>query len=421
MPVFEQSIGDKAFSLSEVTSSIRRTISSRYGSSFWVRAEMIKLNHYPYSGHAFPDLIEKKDEVIVAQMRAVIWNGDFKRINEKFLRCGIGALSDGVSILFRATIMYDEFHGLSLRIIDIDTSFTLGELEKQRINCIERLKAEKIYNLNKSKQLVSLPKRFAVISVESSKGYNDFMKVVASCNQKFAIFTHLFPSLLQGEGAVYSMLQAFERIEAVAEFFDAVLIIRGGGGDVGLSCYNDYRLCRAVALCSLPVITGIGHSTNQTVAEQTAWHDCITPTDLANLILEYHETALQNISEAKNTLFLRSCDILNQERQSLIDTKTELLRHSKYIISSEKQNLIQKRTQLIEKIKRRMSREREDLTLLCKYLRLLSPDLLLKKGYSMTYKDNKLVLSTNNLKEGDTIRTVFSDGEVISTINKVKQ
>ena len=360
---------------------------------------MIKLNHYPYSGHAFPDLIEKKDEVIVAQMRAVIWNGDFKRINDKFLSCGIGALSDGVSILFRATIMYDEFHGLSLRIIDIDTSFTLGELEKQRINCIERLKAEKIYNLNKSKQLVSLPKRFAVISVESSKGYNDFMKVVLSHSPKFAIFTHLFPSLLQGEGAVYSMLQAFERIEAVAEFFDAVLIIRGGGGDVGLSCYNDYRLCRAVALCSLPVLTGIGHSTNQTVAEQTAWHDFITPTDLADSILGYHETALQNITEARNSLLSCSDDVLKRE----------------------KQNLVQTRVELIEKIKRRMSREREDLTIRGKYLRLLSPDLLLKKGYSITYKENKVVLSAHCLKEGDTIRTKFSDGEVISTVNKIKQ
>lgn len=399
MPVFEQSIGDKAFSLSEVTSSIRRTISSRYGSSFWVRAEMIKLNHYPYSGHAFPDLIEKKDGVIVAQMRAIIWSGDLKRINEKFFRCGMGALSDGVSILFRATIMYDEFHGLSLRIIDIDTSFTLGELEKQRINCIERLKAEKIFALNKSKQLPALPKRFAIISVESSKGYNDFMKVVLSHSPKFAIFTHLFPSLLQGEGAVYSMLQAFERIEAVAEFFDAVLIIRGGGGDVGLSCYNDYRLCRAVALCSLPVLTGIGHSTNQTVAEQTAWHDFITPTDLADSILGYHETALQNIIEARNSLLSCSDDVLKRE----------------------KQNLVQTRVELIEKIKRRMSREREDLTIRGKYLRLLSPDLLLKKGYSITYKENKVVLSAHCLKEGDTIRTRFSDGEVISTVNKIKQ
>lgn len=399
MPVFEQSIGDKAFSLSEVTASIRRTISSRYGSSFWVRAEMIKLNHYPYSGHAFPDLIEKKDEVIVAQMRAIIWSGDLKRINEKFFRCGMGALSDGVSILFRATIMYDEFHGLSLRIIDIDTSFTLGELEKQRINCIERLKAEKIFALNKSKQLPALPKRFAIISVESSKGYNDFMKVVLSHSPKFAIFTHLFPSLLQGDGAVYSMLQAFERIEAVAEFFDAVLIIRGGGGDVGLSCYNDYRLCRAVALCSLPVLTGIGHSTNQTVAEQTAWHDFITPTDLADSILGYHETALQNIIEARNSLLSCSDDVLKRE----------------------KQNLVQTRVELIEKIKRRMSREREDLTIRRKYLRLLSPDLLLKKGYSITYKENKVVLSTHCLKEGDTIRTRFSDGEVISTVNKIKQ
>lgn len=399
MPVFEQSIGDKAFSLSEVTASIRRTISSRYGSSFWVRAEMIKLNHYPYSGHAFPDLIEKKDGVIVAQMRAIIWSGDLKRINEKFFRCGMGALSDGVSILFRATIMYDEFHGLSLRIIDIDTSFTLGELEKQRINCIERLKAEKIFALNKSKQLSALPKRFAIISVESSKGYNDFMKVVLSHSPKFAIFTHLFPSLLQGEGAVYSMLQAFERIEAVAEFFDAVLIIRGGGGDVGLSCYNDYRLCRAVALCSLPVLTGIGHSTNQTVAEQTAWHDFITPTDLADSILGYHETALQNIIEARNSLLSCSDDVLKRE----------------------KQNLVQTRVELIEKIKRRMSREREDLTIRGKYLRLLSPDLLLKKGYSITYKENKVVLSAHCLKEGDTIRTKFSDGEVISTVNKIKQ
>lgn len=399
MPVFEQSIGDKAFSLSEVTASIRRTISSRYGSSFWVRAEMIKLNHYPYSGHAFPDLIEKKDGVIVAQMRAIIWSGDLKRINEKFFRCGMGALSDGVSILFRATIMYDEFHGLSLRIIDIDTSFTLGELEKQRINCIERLKAEKIFALNKSKQLPALPKRFAIISVESSKGYNDFMKVVLSHSPKFSIFIHLFPSLLQGEGAVYSMLQAFERIEAVAEFFDAVLIIRGGGGDVGLSCYNDYRLCRAVALCSLPVLTGIGHSTNQTVAEQTAWHDFITPTDLADSILEYHETALQNIIEARNSLLSCSDDVLKRE----------------------KQNLVQTRVELIEKIKRRMSREREDLTIRGKYLRLLSPDLLLKKGYSITYKENKVVLSAHCLKEGDTIRTKFSDGEVISTVNKIKQ
>lgn len=399
MPVFEQSIGDKAFSLSEVTASIRRTISSRYGSSFWVRAEMIKLNHYPYSGHAFPDLIEKKDGVIVAQMRAIIWSGDLKRINEKFVRCGMGALSDGVSILFRATIMYDEFHGLSLRIIDIDTSFTLGELEKQRINCIERLKAEKIFALNKSKQLPALPKRFAIISVESSKGYNDFMKVVLSHSPKFAIFTHLFPSLLQGEGAVYSMLQAFERIEAVAEFFDAVLIIRGGGGDVGLSCYNDYRLCRAVALCSLPVLTGIGHSTNQTVAEQTAWYDFITPTDLADSILGYHETALQNITEARNSLLSCSDDVLKRE----------------------KQNLVQTRVELIEKIKRRMSREREDLTIRGKYLRLLSPDLLLKKGYSITYKENKVVLSAHCLKEGDTIRTKFSDGEVISTVNKIKQ
>lgn len=152
-------INEKVFSLKEVASSVKRTLNARYGSSFWVKAEMIKLNHYPYSGHAFPDLIEKQDDVIVAQMRAVIWSSDLKRIRDKFRACGIEDLSDGITILFNASIMYDEFYGLSLRIIDIDTGFTLGEFERQRLLCVERLKAEKIYDNNKSLTLSALPRR----------------------------------------------------------------------------------------------------------------------------------------------------------------------------------------------------------------------------------------------------------------------
>ena len=387
-------INEKVFSLKEVASSVKRTLNARYGSSFWVKAEMIKLNHYPYSGHAFPDLIEKQDDVIVAQMRAVIWSADFKRIKDKFRSCGLSDLSDGITILFRASILFDEFYGLSLRIIDIDTSFTLGEMEKQRMLCIERLKAEGIYSLNSSLSLPAVPKRFAIVSVGSSKGYNDFMQIVRKHSSRFAIFTHLFPSLLQGDGAINSISEALDRINDVADCFDAVLIIRGGGGDVGLNCYNHYNLCRAVALCKLPVLTGIGHASNQTVAEQIAWRNFITPTDLADFLFSGFNNAYLEVLNLSKQLKSNADSILNtnNERVKLL---SESLKH---------------------KIENRILSEKERLQMIERYIRLLDPSLLLQKGYSMTYLNGVLVSSVKDLKSGDEIVTRFSDGEIVSKL-----
>ena len=387
-------INEKVFSLKEVASSVKRTLNARYGSSFWVKAEMIKLNHYPYSGHAFPDLIEKQDDVIVAQMRAVIWSADFKRIRDKFRSCGLADLSDGITILFRASILFDEFYGLSLRIIDIDTSFTLGEMEKQRMLCIERLKAEGIYSLNSSLSLPAVPKRFAIVSVGSSKGYNDFMQIVRKHSSRFAIFTHLFPSLLQGDGAINSISEALDRINDVADCFDAVLIIRGGGGDVGLNCYNHYNLCRAVALCKLPVLTGIGHASNQTVAEQIAWRNFITPTDLADFLFSGFNNAYLEVLNLSKQLKSNADSILNTNNER-IKLLSESLKH---------------------KIENRILSEKERLQMIERYIRLLDPSLLLQKGYSMTYLNGVLVSSVKDLKSGDEIVTRFSDGEIVSKL-----
>lgn len=387
-------INEKVFSLKEVASSVKRTLNARYGSSFWVKAEMIKLNHYPYSGHAFPDLIEKQDDVIVAQMRAVIWSADFKRIRDKFRSCGLADLTDGITILFRASILFDEFYGLSLRIIDIDTSFTLGEMEKQRMLCIERLKAEGIYSLNSSLSLPAVPKRFAIVSVGSSKGYNDFMQIVRKHSSRFAIFTHLFPSLLQGDGAINSISEALDRINDVADCFDAVLIIRGGGGDVGLNCYNHYNLCRAVALCKLPVLTGIGHASNQTVAEQIAWRNFITPTDLADFLFSGFNNAYLEVLNLSKQLKSNADSILNTNNER-VKMLSESLKH---------------------KIENRILSEKERLQMIERYIRLLDPSLLLQKGYSMTYLNGVLVSSVKNLKSGDEIVTRFSDGEIVSKL-----
>src|SRR5690606_8054132 len=166
------------FSLLEVTRSIQKTLADRYKSLYWVKAEMNKLNHYRHSGHCYPELVEKKNGKIVAEMRSVLWKSDYDRINQQFLKLLDEPLRDGITILFQAGISYDPLHGLSLRIVDIDPTFVLGELEKEKKESIKRLHAEGIFDANKRLPFPTLPKRLAIISVETSKGLSDFYKII---------------------------------------------------------------------------------------------------------------------------------------------------------------------------------------------------------------------------------------------------
>lgn len=312
----------KVFSLSEVMLSVQQTLARRYGSDFWVKAEMNRLNFYPHSGHCYPDLLEKRDGKVVAQARANLWNRDYERINARFLEVLKDPLRDGIHILFRASIQFDPVYGFSLRILDIDPVWSLGELEREKQLTIEKLKKEGLFDLNRRMILPALPSRIAVISVETSKGYADFVKVIDGNPWNYAFFHMLFPALLQGEKAVPSIIHQLDRIRKVKHHFDAVALIRGGGGEVGLSCYNHYDLSAAVAAYPLPVLTGIGHSTNETVVEMIAHTNAITPTELADFLLQHFHNAALPLNEAVTFLKMRLPHLLGIR-------KRELMHHSK--------------------------------------------------------------------------------------------
>ncbi|HEY9489810.1 MAG TPA: exodeoxyribonuclease VII large subunit, partial [Chryseosolibacter sp.] len=170
--------GKQIFSLLEVTTSIQKTIALRYTSSFWVKAEMNKLNYYPHSGHCYPELVEKMDGRVIAQFKSTLWKDDYNRINENFLSVLQAPLKDGIRMLFCARITFDPVHGLALRITDIDPIFSLGELEREKQASIERLRKEGIFGRNRSLDFPLLPQRLAIISVQTSKGYADFNKMI---------------------------------------------------------------------------------------------------------------------------------------------------------------------------------------------------------------------------------------------------
>jgi exodeoxyribonuclease VII large subunit len=329
--------GRKVFSLFEVTKSIQKTLDDRYKTSFWVKAEMNKLNHYKKSGHCYPELVERKNGIVVAELKAHIWKNDYRRIESQFLKVLKESLKDGIKIMFLAQISYEPEHGLGLHILDIDPSYTLGDLEMEKRTTISRLRLENLFNKNKLLQLPVLPQRIAIISVETSKGYADFMEVLLKNSWDYNYFTMLFPSILQGDRAAAEIIVQLKKIARVSKHFDAVAIIRGGGGDVGLACYNNYNLAQTICEFPIPVLTGIGHSTNETVCEMVSHTNAITPTKLGeHLIQNFHNFSVP-VKEAQKLL-------IDKSRRILLEAKTSLKAELKLLHSLIDDDLLRLKT-----------------------------------------------------------------------------
>lgn len=303
----------KVFTLLQVTTSIQKALAERYKSTYWIQAEMNKLNYYSHSGHCYPELLEKKNGKVLAQIKSNLWASDYQRINQRFLQVLKEPLKDGIKILFEASVTFDPVYGLALRIHDIDPSYTLGDLEREKAVTLERLTADGLINLNRKLALPVLPKRIAIVSVDTSKGYADFIKVLEENSWGYTFEHMLFPALLQGEKAIESIMGQLNRIRKVTRHFDVVAIIRGGGGDIGLSCYNDYKLAKMVAEFPLPVITGIGHATNETVVEMVAHRNAITPTKIAEFLIQQFHNFSVPVREAEQLIRDWPLQLLRQE------------------------------------------------------------------------------------------------------------
>lgn len=453
------------FTLQQVVSSIRKTIEERYQQAYWVKAEMHKLNLYP-SGHAFPELVQKENDKIVAQINGSIWNHNFQRINKQFMQVVKEPLKEGTTLLMQVKIAFSETFGLSLQILDIDPNYTLGELQREREETLKKLQAERILNANQQLDFPLLPKRIAVISADTSKGLSDFMKVLDNNPWGYQFFTMLFPAYLQGDVAVQSIREQLKRIEKVKHHFDIVVIVRGGGGEVGMSCYNNYELCKSIATFQLPVLTGIGHSTNLTVAEMVAFRNAITPTELADFLLQtFHDFSVP-VQEARKALRTYSERLLETRKQQFAsevrhfrsaaqlylsesgsklmttsqrfknEAKTLIVRHREAIGSAEKNTkIIAERTlrqqqELVEDLLKMLphtsakatEKNKRDLENLEKIVRLLDPKNVLKRGYSITTYEGKTIHSGMSITPGTQIQITtmeeYFNVEVISLEKK---
>lgn len=386
------------FSLKQVALSIEKTIASRYHQNYWVKAEIHKLNKYP-SGHAFPELVEKEEGKIVAQMNGSIWKQNLQRIEKIFVDQVQEPLKDGIQVLMLVKVSFNPTFGLSLQIQDIDPAFTLGQLQKEKDITLKKLKAEGLLQTNQLLPYPLIAKRIAIISAATSKGLSDFYQVLDQNSFGYTFHTQLYEAYVQGDIAVDSILAALEQIENHKSQFDVVVIVRGGGAEVGLTCYNNYELCKAIATFPLPIITGIGHSTNLTVAELIAYSSAITPTQLAEmLIAQFRDFELR----------------IERLSQAVVKNAQLQIQRNREKISQVVQNLAWVKNQFF-KIKL------TELSHLEQKIELLNPIHILKRGFTITTVDGILLKNAKDLTAGQVISTQTDEALINATITSIQK
>jgi exodeoxyribonuclease VII large subunit len=451
----------QVFTLQQVVRSIKKTLEDRYTQNYWVKAEMHKLNKYP-SGHAFPELVQKDENKIVAQITGTIWKQQLERINTKFIEVVKEPLREGTTLLLLVKINYSETFGLGLQILDIDPSFSLGELQKQREETLRKLAKEGLLNLNQKLHFPLLPKRVAIISADSSKGLSDFLQVLQENEKSYFIFTHLFNAYLQGDVAVQSIISALKKIKRVKDHFDIVIIVRGGGAEVGMTCYNNYDLCKVIAEFPLPVLTGIGHSTNLNVAEMVSFRNEITPTKLAEFLLQtfrefeqetkrlnremiahslqlidktkqdfngqvrvFKHASLRFTDSLKNELKQQIIELKNttryflkNENDAVISLKNDYRIVTKEIITAERNTLSLISKPIKGSLLHFFERKESDLEQLEKTVNILNPSNVLQRGYSLTLLNGKILSTKNKPKKGDLIESKTNSLTLFSRVEK---
>lgn len=423
-----------ALSLTQLNRLVKTALDEALPGTYWVRAETSEVRVNATSGHCYLEFVEKDETTgqLVAKSRGTIWARNFAVLRTYFEQETKQTFISGLKVLVNVSVGYHELYGLSLTVHDIDPSYTLGDMARKRMEVIRRLQEEGVFDLNKELTLAILPQRIAVISSPTAAGYEDFVNQLIHNDYGFPFYVKLFPALMQGEKTEESVIAALDRIYAHRELFDVVVLIRGGGSAADLSSFDSYTLAANCAQFPLPIITGIGHERDDSVVDNVAHTRMKTPTAVATFLIGRMAEQLALLDELRRTVCEATRNQLTVKKTTwqILATRFpvfvtgHLERHRADLhtltarLSSVPQ-LLEKHTEQLELVPvhirkaadAMLTRHTHELALSEQHIRLASPDHILKRGYTLTLKDGKIVKHAADLSAGDEISVRFTDGE----------
>lgn len=429
----------EALTLYELNREVRSVLEGTLRNSYWVQAELAEVN-LNRSGHCYVEFVQKakRGNTFVAKARGNIWANVYAFLAPYFEQQTGQRFAAGLNVLVEVEVTFHEVYGYSLNVLDIDPTFTLGDMARKRREILQQLEADGILNDNKTLEMPELPQRIAVISAPTAAGYGDFCNQLRNNPAGYVFYPKLFPAVMQGAQTEKSIIQALDAVAGQMDLFDVVVIIRGGGATADLASFDSYPLAACVAQFPLPVITGIGHERDDTVLDLISHTRVKTPTAAAEYLINKVDESGSLLEELAQNL-VNSVQLRLSDEKYRLQQLTAILPMAYARRRADEERLIDRishrlatsvtgqvdqgkhRLQLLEqkmllKWPMRLQRETTRLDLLAQRIHDNSPERLLARGYSITLKQGKAVTRASDLQQGDTLITRFADGQVESKV-----
>ena len=420
-------------SLYELNSLVRDVISMSLPDSYWVEAELSEARE-GYGGHCYMELIEKDEHsnTPIAKAHASCWRNRWMLLKPQFERVTGQRIHAGMKVLLKVHAQFHENYGFSWIVDDIDPTYTMGDMARKRMEIIQTLKEEGVFDLQKELKLPMFCQRIAVISSATAAGYGDFCNQLADNGYGLQFTTALFAATMQGEGVEQSVISALNRINEEWENWDCVVIIRGGGATSDLSGFDTLALAENVANFPLPIITGIGHERDESVLDMISFQRVKTPTAAAAFLVAHLTEVYARIEDAQEAIVNYVKRRLQVERMKFERLSTQIptlfslvkVRQSNRLdqllnrlkVKAERipadglHRLEMLEARLKEPVARKLERELHRIDMLSQRAIAQDPERLLSRGYSITLKDGKSIKDASQLKAGDEIETRFAKG-----------
>ena len=409
----------ESLTLLDLQRMVRATLESRFEEPIWLRAEIseLKVNR---SGHCYLNLVEKGSGSGAprAEARAVIWRSAYTSIASKFESATGQALTAGIAVLVRVLVTYHEVYGFSLQIIDLDADYTLGEVERRRRETIERLQKDGVWDMNREVELAEPTLRIAIISSATAAGFQDFRQEIARSPYRFKLT--LFESLMQGDAAERSIIDALCAIAEREQEFDAVVIIRGGGSTSDLALFDSYDIATYVAQFPLPVFTGIGHDKDISVVDMVAHTSCKTPTAVATTLIELADEQMYNIEECAMRLRDSVIARINSERLRLERQSNDVVRCSTLLLSGLQHRLDSLDEGIMAESQRQLQIERQRLDSLDEIVASHNPEIILRRGFAIVRDSEGRAVKMDNISIGSSVNIELIDGNITANVTDRK-
>lgn len=426
--------------LQEFNNRIKRLLADPSVMNCWVVAETtdVRINQ-----HCYLQLLEKnpKTGATVAKIKAIIWGSQFRFLNARFKQVTGRDIGNDMKIMVCLSVNYSPQYGLTVVINDINPEFTLGDMERQRQEILNRLTQEGIIGQNKTVPVPPVLQRIAIVSAAGAAGYGDFMKQLTDNKYGVCFYPCLFQATMQGVKTVPTVLTALDKVEQNQHLFDCVVIIRGGGGTEELNSFDNYDLARRVATFPLPVIVGIGHERDITVLDYVAGIRVKTPTAAAEHIILQAANALAHIGDLSNQVVSIARDYIARAKEQLsyyagnlpimaqriIDTNTLRLQnfiqniplHVQRRIEGENAQLARQKDAIKNAVAQVKMKETMRLEALGDKIELLSPRKVMARGYTLTTCEGKIMTDAAQLEAGKLVTIHFRDGKVVAGTQSV--